>query len=188
MLVKKFALLLRCPRQRSRLISLTNGARSDRIHAQIGVVKNFSSLKKDYHLRRFHSYGLFAAFPAETVQAIAGCQVNLKVCCKKMYENSMAPGGRLHRYSAKRMAKPVNFVCNAPDARFVSVLGDFNHWDENANPMVRRPDGAWFAAVPMHHGHHRYVFLVDGKRQLDPAAQGVARNDHNERVSLISVS
>lgn len=100
----------------------------------------------------------------------------------------MSQGGRLHRYSAKRMQKPVNFVCVAPEARSVQVIGDFNHWNEAANPMTRRPDGAWFAAIPMHHGHHRYVFVVDGEKQLDPAAQGIARNDRNERVSLISVS
>lgn len=105
-----------------------------------------------------------------------------------MYQNSIAPGGRLHRYSAKRMEKPVNFVCVAPQARSVCVVGDFNQWTEGVHPLTRRPDGAWFAAVPMHHGHHRYVFVVDGERQLDPRAQGVARNERNERVSLISVS
>ncbi len=105
-----------------------------------------------------------------------------------MYQNTMSPGGRLNRYSAKRMEKPVNFVCVAPDARAVYVSGDFNHWNESTHPMTQRPDGAWFAAIPMHHGHHRYVFVVDGAKQLDPQAQGIARNERNERVSLISVS
>ncbi len=105
-----------------------------------------------------------------------------------MYQNSMPSGGRLHRYSAKKMEKPVNFVCVAPQAESVCVIGDFNQWREEAHPMTRQPDGAWFAAIPMNHGHHRYVFVVDGEKQLDPKAQGIARNDHNERVSLISVS
>jgi 1,4-alpha-glucan branching enzyme len=106
-----------------------------------------------------------------------------------MYQNSMPSGGRMpHRYSAKKMEKPVNFVCLAPQAESVCVIGDFNQWREEAHPMTRRPDGAWFAAIPMNHGHHRYVFIVDGEKQLDPEAQGIARNDHNERVSLISVS
>jgi len=105
-----------------------------------------------------------------------------------MYQNSMSPGGRLHRYSAKQMEKPVNFVCVAPDAGTVHVVGDFNQWSEGVHPMTRRPDGVWFAAIPMHHGHHRYVFVVDGEKRLDPKAQGIARNERNERVSLISVS
>jgi len=105
-----------------------------------------------------------------------------------MYQNLLAPGGRSHPYSAKRMEKPVNFTCLAPQARSVWVVGDFNQWTEGVHPMTRRPDGAWFAAISMHHGHHRYVFVVDGERQLDPRAQGIARNERNERVSLISVS
>jgi len=105
-----------------------------------------------------------------------------------MYQNSMSPGARPDRYSARRMEKPVNFVCLAPEAKSVCVIGDFNHWREHVNPMNRRPDGAWFATIAMHHGHHRYLFVVDGERQLDPKAQGIARNDGNERVSLISIS
>lgn len=106
-----------------------------------------------------------------------------------MYKNVVPSGGGLHRYSAHRNVKPVNFVCIAPDAENVQLIGDFNHWREHADhPMTRRPDGAWFAEVPLRHGHHRYVFVVDGERQLDPKAQGVARDDKNQRVSLVSVS
>ena len=105
-----------------------------------------------------------------------------------MYQNSMSPGGRLHRYSAKRMEKPVNFICLAPQAESVCVIGDFNQWRDAAHPMTRRPDGVWSVAIPMHHGHHRYLFVVDGEKQLDPKGQGVTRNERNERVSLISVS
>ncbi len=92
------------------------------------------------------------------------------------------------RYSARKMAKPVNFVCVAPKASQVSLTGDFNNWDAAAHPMHRQPDGAWLLQVSLHHGHHQYVFLVDGNPALDPRAQGVARNHKGERVSLIAVS
>ncbi len=92
------------------------------------------------------------------------------------------------RYSAKKMAKPVNFVCRAPDAKHVFLAGDFNHWDPTSHPMHREPDGAWFLQVPLHHGHHRYVFLVDGKPVLDPAANGVAHRGKDQEVSLRAVS
>lgn len=92
------------------------------------------------------------------------------------------------RYSAKKMRKPVNFFCHAPSAAAVMVVGDFNEWDPRANPMRQGPDGAWHVQVPVYHGHHRYVFLVDGVPTLDPRAQGVSRNDRNERVSLLAVS
>lgn len=93
-----------------------------------------------------------------------------------------------HRYSAKKMKKPINFFCHAPEAQAVAVAGDFNEWNREAHPMRQGPDGSWHLQIPLHHGHHRYVFVVDGRLVLDPRAQGVARNEHNEKVSLMSVS
>jgi len=54
--------------------------------------------------------------------------------------------------------------------------------------MKRQPDGGWHLQIPLNHGHHHYLFLVDGKPMLDPRAQGVARNEQNEKVSLLAVS
>lgn len=119
----------------------------------------------------------------------AGCRVNLCRTKVKMYKNSVPAGGNLHRYSAHRNTKPVHFVCVAPEAKSVRIIGDFNHWnDEGEHPMVRRQDGKWSAQLSLRHGHHRYIFIVDGVRVLDPFAMGVARDDLNERVSLMSVS
>ena len=50
------------------------------------------------------------------------------------------------------------------------------------------PDGNWLIQIALHHGHHHYQFLIDGRPTLDPKAQGVARNEQNEKVSLIAIS
>jgi len=92
------------------------------------------------------------------------------------------------RYSAKKMVKPVNFICVAAEAKQVHLMGDFNSWDAVAHPMKRQPDGAWLIQIALPHGHHHYRFLVDGKPVLDPRAQGIARDAKGERVSLIAVS
>jgi 1,4-alpha-glucan branching enzyme len=92
------------------------------------------------------------------------------------------------RYSAKNMAKPVNFVCVAPQASEVFITGDFNDWHPTSHPMSRQPDAAWQIQILLNHGHHHYLFLVDGKPTLDPKAQGVARNHQGEKVSLVAVS
>ena len=86
------------------------------------------------------------------------------------------------------MAKPVNFICFAPDAQQVFLMGDFNDWDPSSHPMKRQPDGAWLMQIPLPHGHHHYRFLVDGKATLDPRAQGVARDHQGQKVSLLAVS
>jgi 1,4-alpha-glucan branching enzyme len=106
----------------------------------------------------------------------------------EMNSQQRAANGALHRYSAKRIAKPVNFVCHAPGAKQVSVIGDFNGWEPSANPMKRQPDGAWMAQVQLSHGHHQYLFCVDGEAHLDPRAQGIARTPQGERVSLLAIS
>ena len=97
-------------------------------------------------------------------------------------------GGTLPRYSAKRNLHRANFFCHAPEAEQVWLIGDFNKWQPNAipdGPPARRPmDGQLGAS----HGYHEYVFLVDGKRVLDPNATGKAKDCHNEPVSLLAVS
>jgi 1,4-alpha-glucan branching enzyme len=82
----------------------------------------------------------------------------------------------------------MDFFCDAPEAKSVRLVGDFNGWDLAATPMQRMPDGRWMASLELTHGYHQYLFLVDGQSVLDPNASGIARNDHNERVSLVAVS
>jgi 1,4-alpha-glucan branching enzyme len=93
-----------------------------------------------------------------------------------------------HRRSAKQTRHHVAFFCDAPQAESVRLVGDFNGWDVAATPMQRTPDGRWMASLELKHGHHRYLFLVDGDPVLDPQATGIARDDHNNRVSLLAVS
>jgi 1,4-alpha-glucan branching enzyme len=94
----------------------------------------------------------------------------------------------LNRYGAQRTLRAVNFICNAPQAQSVTLVGDFNQWNPTSHPMKQMPDRAWMVTVELKHGHHRYAFLADGQLTLDPRAQGITRNDQNERVSLIPVS
>jgi 1,4-alpha-glucan branching enzyme len=100
-----------------------------------------------------------------------------------MFSNST-----VNPYSARNTTKPVNFYCAAPSARSVHLMGDFNGWNPASHPMRRREDGCWFIEVQLHHGHHRYQFLVDGEPVLDPQGAGIARGERNERVSLVAVS
>ena len=39
------------------------------------------------------------------------------------------------------------FVVWAPHARAVSVVGDFNGWDENANPLEQAQPGIWATVI-----------------------------------------
>lgn len=48
-----------------------------------------------------------------------------------------------------RRKSSIRFALWAPHARKVSVVGDFNHWDADANPMERADDnGIWKTFIP----------------------------------------
>src|SRR5438270_10500258 len=96
--------------------------------------------------------------------------------------------GAINRYSAKKSLRPTNFLCFAPKAKHVSVIGDFNQWHPNANPMKRLPDGGWHLQIPLTHGTHRYLFLIDSEPTLDPRAQGIVKTDEGGKVSMIAIS
>lgn len=70
----------------------------------------------------------------------------------------------------------VRFDLKLPaNTKDVALVGDFNGWDERANPMLRRNgDGTWSARVELPPGRHVYAFVVNGGQWLvDPLAPQV---------------
>ena len=65
----------------------------------------------------------------------------------------------------------VKFFVAAPNAGKVSVVGDFNDWDETRSPMVRADkNGLWSVTMPLSVGRHTYAYVVDGIWIADPNA------------------
>ena len=62
-------------------------------------------------------------------------------------------------------------------AKRVNVAGEFNGWDPNRTPMIRRGD-AWEIRVPLSAGRYQYKFVVDGNWMLDPI-NGAKQDDGN---------
>jgi len=94
----------------------------------------------------------------------------------------------MNAFAYNKPLRAINFICQAPAAASVALVGDFNQWNPAAHPMKQMPDRAWMLTMELKHGHHRYAFLVDGALTLDPRAQGVTKNDRGERVSMVPVS
>jgi hypothetical protein len=69
----------------------------------------------------------------------------------------------------------VRFTLVHPDARRVSLVGDFNGWTADATPLAGQSvAGVWSASVPVTPGRHEYAFIVDGQRWVaDPYAATV---------------
>lgn len=93
----------------------------------------------------------------------------------------------LHKQS-DHTGKTISFQCEAPLARSVCLVGDFNGWNPAAQPMERQWDGSWILQLFLSDGHHHYLFLVDGVAMLDPKAMFVQSDEQHGRVSLIAIS
>lgn len=84
----------------------------------------------------------------------------------------------MKKISNDKDARPnlVPFSFPAPEARVVSLVGDFNSWDPKAMPMDKGSDGVWCLRVALKPGSHQYRFIADGIWQDDPAAQQKTAN------------
>jgi 1,4-alpha-glucan branching enzyme len=53
----------------------------------------------------------------------------------------------------------------APDARKITVVGDFNNWDMKATPMKKLKNGNFTATLKLDAGKdYRFRYLIDGKK------------------------
>ncbi|HWX18710.1 MAG TPA: glycogen-binding domain-containing protein [Candidatus Binatia bacterium] len=85
--------------------------------------------------------------------------------------------------------RPVNvtFVLVKPDAKRVSICGEFNGWSSSATTMKRHADGHWEATVALAPGRYQYKFVVDGEWILDPSAQKSVPNQQGSLNSVLEV-
>ena len=89
--------------------------------------------------------------------------------------------------AAAPKTRSVSFALHKPDAKRVSLCGEFNGWSPTATPMKRHDDGRWETTVALAPGRYQYKFLVDGDWLLDPAAQKNVPNEHGSLNSVIEV-
>jgi 1,4-alpha-glucan branching enzyme len=58
--------------------------------------------------------------------------------------------------------RKVDFSLFAPEAKGVSLAGDFNQWDTQSLPMKKDHKGFWKLQAQLPLGHYEYKFYVDG--------------------------
>jgi 1,4-alpha-glucan branching enzyme len=65
----------------------------------------------------------------------------------------------------------VRFAVWAPNARYVSVVGDFNDWSSTADPLTPvDATGIWEGVVEGATAGQRYKYHLDGREKADPLA------------------
>lgn len=80
------------------------------------------------------------------------------------------------------------FIIVVPDAREVSVVGDFNDWDGTLTPMERvADDGTWSVTVPLRPGRYEFQYEVDGGRRLSDPSRPQTSSDFGSPNSVVTV-
>jgi 1,4-alpha-glucan branching enzyme len=81
----------------------------------------------------------------------------------------------------------VFFSLKAPDARTVSIVGDFNGWRPDAHLMKMYETGEWKKHLFLSPGRYEYKFVVDGQWWEDPASEQKCSNQYGTCNSVVVV-
>ncbi|MBH0196673.1 MAG: glycoside hydrolase family 13 [Nitrospira sp.] len=83
----------------------------------------------------------------------------------------------------------VRLVLVQPDARSVSVVGDFNGWNSAHTKLDRADGGVWTVTIPLKPGRYEYMFVVDGKQWIaDPLAAEDAGDGFGSQNAVLDVA
>ncbi len=100
------------------------------------------------------------------------------------------PAATLARRDESASARqPVQLVFRAPNAKQVSVVGDFTGWDPTRAVMTRDSgSGLWTVTLSLPAGRHVYAFLVDDSVWVrDPRAPAAPDADFGRPGSVLLV-
>jgi len=83
----------------------------------------------------------------------------------------------------------VRLVLLQPEARSVSVAGDFNGWDPAQTKLERSDGGVWTATIPLKPGRYQYMFVIDGKEWIaDPLAPEETTDGFGSQNAVLDVA
>lgn len=83
--------------------------------------------------------------------------------------------------------KRTRFQISLPDAKLVTLVGDFNGWDASTNPMKKDSKGNWKTKVKLPKGENQFRYLVDGKEWYNDAECSTVQNSYRSENSVINV-
>jgi len=79
--------------------------------------------------------------------------------------------------ASESVDRGIIFSIDAPQAKEVHIVGDFNHWKiDEASRLAKLDDGSWQKKLTLIPGKYRYKFVVDGEWLLDTQNTEKERN------------
>lgn len=81
----------------------------------------------------------------------------------------------------------VMFRIYKPDARIISLVGDFNSWNPENDLMKKGDDGVWRLEKRLPSGEYRYKFIIDGEWNADVFNPLSASDNTGEICSVLRI-
>lgn len=115
----------------------------------------------------------------EKKDACEGCK-DAKEGCK---ENCSAAKAEENNEAEKE----VEFEFVDEEANSVALVGSFNDWNKEANPMAKGEDNVWKCTIKLAPGKYEYQFIVNNTDwKVDPKAES-ADNKYEGKNSVIEI-
>jgi len=89
--------------------------------------------------------------------------------------------------SETKKPKMVNFALSAPEAKNVSLTGDFNSWDIHSHTLKKNFKGTWEININLNPGRYEYRFLVDGEWRNDPNCTTCVPNPFGTKNCILTL-
>jgi 1,4-alpha-glucan branching enzyme len=83
--------------------------------------------------------------------------------------------------------KPVELKFYAPQAKRVSLAGNFNNWDTKMFTAKKDSKGSWAVKVSLKPGKYEYKFFVDGAWINDPHCHACVANSFGTQNCTLEV-
>jgi len=80
------------------------------------------------------------------------------------------------------------FEYKVDGANNIHLVGDFNNWNINSNPMDKKNTGEFSTAIELEPGKYRYKYLVDNKWHNDSSSDETLIDEMGNLNSIKLVS
>ncbi len=92
------------------------------------------------------------------------------------------------RKIGSKHTKKIQFILEAVDAKKVSLVGEFNDWNPDADPMQIDESGKWTKTKMLLPGRLEYKFWVDGQWIQDPENLRVCPNCFGTQNNIVNIN
>lgn len=90
--------------------------------------------------------------------------------------------------ATKPALKTIKFSLDAPGAKKVYLVGEFNQWNPTEIPLqTSKNNGTWTTSVKLQPGRYKYKFVVDDEWWTDPNCPTWEWNEHGSQNSILEV-